>query len=165
VGNPTALRIGAHALMRRGPGCSDRKYATLHSLSGTDRRRTSRGMPEKRTPTSGSRTTGSPVEPVAQTTTFSSSATCHCSWASRREHGLSTSLPIQSWSDLKEVFVGNFQGIYQRPSNPWTTGAASKSKGSLSVIISGASASSATPCPTSPTPTSSGHSSGPPTSP
>jgi len=39
---------------------------------------------------------------------------------------------------------------------PGSTGAASKSKGSLSVIISGASTSSATPCPTSPTPTSSG---------
>ena len=37
----------------------------------------------------------------------------------RCEHGLSTSLPIQSWSDLKEVFVGNFQGMYQCPGNPW----------------------------------------------
>ena len=26
---------------------------------------------------------------------------------------------IQSWADLKEIFVGNFQGTYKRPGNPW----------------------------------------------
>ena len=26
---------------------------------------------------------------------------------------------IQSWVDLKEIFVGNFQGTYKRPRNPW----------------------------------------------
>ena len=26
---------------------------------------------------------------------------------------------IQSWADLKEIFVGNFQGTYVRPGNPW----------------------------------------------
>ena len=26
---------------------------------------------------------------------------------------------IQSWADLKEIFVGNFQGMYKRPGNPW----------------------------------------------
>ena len=26
---------------------------------------------------------------------------------------------IQSWADLKEIFVGNFQGIYKRPRNTW----------------------------------------------
>ena len=26
---------------------------------------------------------------------------------------------IQSWADLKEIFVGNFQGTYTRPRNPW----------------------------------------------
>ena len=26
---------------------------------------------------------------------------------------------IQSWADLKEIFVGNFQGTYMRPKNPW----------------------------------------------
>jgi hypothetical protein len=25
---------------------------------------------------------------------------------------------IQSWVDLKEIFVGNFQGTYTRPENP-----------------------------------------------
>ena len=28
---------------------------------------------------------------------------------------------IQNWSDLKEVIVGNFQGTYKHPSNPWTS--------------------------------------------
>ena len=26
---------------------------------------------------------------------------------------------IQSWTDLKEIFVGKFQGTYARPGNPW----------------------------------------------
>ena len=26
---------------------------------------------------------------------------------------------IQSWADLMEIFVGNFQGTYKRPGNPW----------------------------------------------
>ena len=26
---------------------------------------------------------------------------------------------IQSWADLKEIFVGNFQGTYKCPGNPW----------------------------------------------
>jgi hypothetical protein len=26
---------------------------------------------------------------------------------------------IQNWSDLKEVFVGNFQGTYEHHGNPW----------------------------------------------
>ena len=26
---------------------------------------------------------------------------------------------IQSWADLKEIFVGNFQGTHKRPGNPW----------------------------------------------
>jgi hypothetical protein len=26
---------------------------------------------------------------------------------------------IQNWVDLKEIFVGNFQDTYVRPSNPW----------------------------------------------
>ena len=26
---------------------------------------------------------------------------------------------IQSWADLKEFFVGNFQATYKRPGNPW----------------------------------------------
>ena len=26
---------------------------------------------------------------------------------------------IQSWADLKEIFVGNFQGTYKHPRNPW----------------------------------------------
>ena len=26
---------------------------------------------------------------------------------------------IQSWADLKEIFVGNFQGTYKRLGNPW----------------------------------------------
>ena len=26
---------------------------------------------------------------------------------------------IQSWVDLKEIFVGNFQGTYTCPGNPW----------------------------------------------
>ena len=26
---------------------------------------------------------------------------------------------IQSWADLKEIFMGNFQGTYKRPGNPW----------------------------------------------
>ena len=26
---------------------------------------------------------------------------------------------IQSWADLKEIFVGNFQGMYKCPRNPW----------------------------------------------
>ena len=26
---------------------------------------------------------------------------------------------IQSWADLKEIFVGNFQGTYAHPGNPW----------------------------------------------
>ena len=26
---------------------------------------------------------------------------------------------IQSWADLKEIFVGNFQDTYARPRNPW----------------------------------------------
>ena len=26
---------------------------------------------------------------------------------------------IQSWVDLKEIFVGNFQGTYKCPGNPW----------------------------------------------
>ena len=26
---------------------------------------------------------------------------------------------IQSWADLKEIFVGNFQGTYKCPRNPW----------------------------------------------
>ena len=26
---------------------------------------------------------------------------------------------IQSWADLREIFVGNFQGIYKHPGNPW----------------------------------------------
>ena len=26
---------------------------------------------------------------------------------------------IQSWMDLKEIFVENFQGTYKRPRNPW----------------------------------------------
>jgi hypothetical protein len=26
---------------------------------------------------------------------------------------------IRSWADLKEIFVGNFQGTYTRPGNPW----------------------------------------------
>ena len=33
------------------------------------------------------------------------------------EHLLSNA--IQSWVDLKEIFVGNFQGTYKRPGNPW----------------------------------------------
>ena len=26
---------------------------------------------------------------------------------------------IQSWVDLKEIFAGNFQGMYKHPENPW----------------------------------------------
>jgi hypothetical protein len=26
---------------------------------------------------------------------------------------------IDSWEDIKEIFTGNFQGTYVRPSNPW----------------------------------------------
>jgi hypothetical protein len=26
---------------------------------------------------------------------------------------------IACWADLKEIFVGNFQGTYERPGNPW----------------------------------------------
>ena len=26
---------------------------------------------------------------------------------------------IQSWADLREILVGNFQGTYKRPRNPW----------------------------------------------
>jgi hypothetical protein len=26
---------------------------------------------------------------------------------------------IRGWTDLKEIFVGNFQGTYTRPRNPW----------------------------------------------
>ena len=26
---------------------------------------------------------------------------------------------IQSWADLKEIFMGNFQGTYKHPGNPW----------------------------------------------
>ena len=26
---------------------------------------------------------------------------------------------IQGWADLREIFVGNFQGTYKRPGNPW----------------------------------------------
>jgi hypothetical protein len=26
---------------------------------------------------------------------------------------------IDCWEDLKEIFIGNFQGTYVRPSNPW----------------------------------------------
>ena len=26
---------------------------------------------------------------------------------------------IQGWVDLREIFVGNFQGTYKRPGNPW----------------------------------------------
>ena len=26
---------------------------------------------------------------------------------------------IQSWADLKVIFVGNFQGTYKCPRNPW----------------------------------------------
>ena len=26
---------------------------------------------------------------------------------------------IQNWTDLKEIFLGNFQGTYKRPRNPW----------------------------------------------
>jgi hypothetical protein len=26
---------------------------------------------------------------------------------------------IHSWSDLREIFVGNFQGTYEHPENPW----------------------------------------------
>ena len=26
---------------------------------------------------------------------------------------------IQSWADLMEIFVGNFQGTYKHPRNPW----------------------------------------------
>ena len=26
---------------------------------------------------------------------------------------------IQSWANLKEIFVGNFQGMYKHPRNPW----------------------------------------------
>ena len=26
---------------------------------------------------------------------------------------------IYCWADLREVFVGNFQGTYLRPGNPW----------------------------------------------
>jgi hypothetical protein len=26
---------------------------------------------------------------------------------------------IQNWSDLKEIFMGNFQGTYERPENQW----------------------------------------------
>ena len=26
---------------------------------------------------------------------------------------------VQSWADLKKIFVGNFQGTYKRPGNPW----------------------------------------------
>ena len=26
---------------------------------------------------------------------------------------------IQSWADLKEIFVENFQGTYKCPGNPW----------------------------------------------
>jgi hypothetical protein len=26
---------------------------------------------------------------------------------------------IDSWEDLKEIFTGNFQGMYIRPDNPW----------------------------------------------
>jgi hypothetical protein len=26
---------------------------------------------------------------------------------------------IQNWSDLKEIFVGNFLGTYERLENPW----------------------------------------------
>ena len=26
---------------------------------------------------------------------------------------------IQIWADLKEIFVGNFQGTYKRLGNPW----------------------------------------------
>ena len=26
---------------------------------------------------------------------------------------------VQSWSDLKQIFIGNFQGMYARHGNPW----------------------------------------------
>ena len=26
---------------------------------------------------------------------------------------------IQSWADLREIFVGSFQVTYKRPGNPW----------------------------------------------
>ena len=33
------------------------------------------------------------------------------------EHLLSNA--IQSWADLREIFVGNFQGTSKCPGNPW----------------------------------------------
>ena len=53
--------------------------------------------------------------------TTSLSATFHNSWPIRHERGWNTCRPIeiQSWADLKEIFVGNFQGTYNCPGNPW----------------------------------------------
>jgi hypothetical protein len=56
---------------------------------------------------------------------------------------------IHSWSDLREIFEGNFRGTYERPGNPRISRNASRSRGKLFASTSGASARSATCCPTS----------------
>ena len=62
-----------------------------------------------------------PTKLVVRIMTISLFKTFHCSWLIWHEHGWNTFCPnrIQSWADLKEIFVGNFQGTYKRPGNPW----------------------------------------------
>ena len=51
---------------------------------------------------------------------------------------------IQSWADLKKIFVGNFQGPYKRPGNPWDLKNCRQKPVKPSVGTSGASPGSAT---------------------
>ena len=61
---------------------------------------------------------------------------------------------IQSWADLKEIFVGNFLGTYAHPRNPWDLKTIDRRPEKPFVGTSDASPGSATSYPMSPTLTS-----------
>ena len=58
---------------------------------------------------------------------------------------------IQSWADLKGIFMGNFQGTYKCPETHGISKTTDKRLGKPFVGTSSASPGSATSCPTSPT--------------
>jgi hypothetical protein len=67
------------------------------------------------------RTTTSHAGRAGWTTTFSTSNSSPIYLADLARVGLDH-LPrdvIDSWEDLKEIFTGNFQGMYIWPDNPW----------------------------------------------
>jgi hypothetical protein len=109
-GGETRVSPSSRWTPRRVSRSSVRASAARCSRHGTTLRQTSQGTQGRRTPPCGSRTTISFAGEEERSMMTSSSATFPCPWPTRHGHGSSTCLSTEFTSDLREIFVGNFQG-------------------------------------------------------